>query len=219
MHLSLNEADLARYVARQASHFFPDRDVDIEEIRPAIGETMARVENCFAAINNKYFFDGTQALFNHLHTDQYATFLYYLSNTLWKQGAEPQTTSKIYYLNKALHALDVFYQVDLPPVFFLNHSVGTVLGPARYGSYFVVLQGCTVGGNAQAERPYLGEGVAMLAHSTIAGRCRIEDNCLVAAGAFALDFEAPTGMIIHGQHPNVACRPTSRSVKERYFRS
>ena len=39
---------------------------------------------------------------------------------------------KIYYLNKILHSVDIYHEVELPSTFFLEHPVGTVLGRAKY---------------------------------------------------------------------------------------
>jgi serine O-acetyltransferase len=44
-----------------------------------------------------------------------------------------------------LNGLDLYYQVEMPEVFFLDHAVGRVLGNGKYGNYFAFLQNCTVG--------------------------------------------------------------------------
>ena len=91
-----------------------------------------RIEFCFSKINNKYFFDGTNSVFNHLNGDQYAIFLYYLSNTLFRLNQDTNLCSKLYLLNKALHGLDAFYEVQLPDIFMVIHPISTVLGRGKY---------------------------------------------------------------------------------------
>lgn len=43
---------------------------------------------------------------------------------------------KIYYLNKIMHACDLYYEVCLPNVFKLNYTVGSVVGCSIYGNGF-----------------------------------------------------------------------------------
>jgi serine O-acetyltransferase len=42
--------------------------------------------------------------------------------------ANTTLADRIYYLNKALNGLDLFYEVEMPDVFYLDHPVGTVIG-------------------------------------------------------------------------------------------
>ena len=52
----------------------------------------------------------------------------------FKRLSKEDLASKAYCLNKALHAIDVFYEVELPEIFFLEHPLGTVLGRAKYSN-------------------------------------------------------------------------------------
>ena len=219
MKLSLPRERFAAYVADQLSASFPDYDMGAAGISPALGRTLERVEHCFSKIRDKYFTDGQGAVFNHLHSDQYAMFLYLLSNTVWSMENNEELAARIYGLNKHLHAIDVFYQVELPEVFLFNHCMGTVLGRAKYSDYLMVHHNCTVGANYEGEYPVLEEGVVMHAGSLIAGRCRIRSNCWLAAGAVVLDTELPEGQVIFGQFPNLQFKPATRKVSERYFLS
>lgn len=216
--LSLDAPALAQYVSRQLSNFFPDRDVPPGEISGVLPHVLQRVEHCFSHVNNKYFFDGSQVHFNHLHSDQYATFLYYLANSLWKVEGHRELAGKVYYLNKALHSLEIYYEIELPEVFLLAHPVGTVLGRATYGNYLVLYQGCTVGGNQKLEYPVLGEGVALFGRASVVGRCNVGDDSLISAGSLLIDTDSPPHHVAFGSHPHVQFKPTSKSVKERYFR-
>lgn len=178
---------------------------------------MERVEYCFSRIRDKYFADGEDVVFDHLHSDQYAMFLYLLSNTAWSVEENEELAARIYGLNKHLHAIDVFYQVELPDVFLFNHCMGTVLGRAQYANYLMVHHNCTVGANYDGEYPVLGEGVAMHAGSVIAGRCHIGANSWLAVGAVVIDSELPEGQVIFGQYPDVRCKPARRKVRDTYF--
>lgn len=217
MKLSLSINDVSAYVAKQISVLYPDRTVSKKEMLFFMKETLARTEYCFSKINNKYFNKDGKTVFNHLNTDQYAMFLYFLSNTIWITEKNGELASKVYYLNKTLNSLEVFYEVALPDIFLFSHPIGTVLGRGKYSDYFVCHQGCTVGGNKDLEYPQIGKGVAMYTGSSLIGRCKISDNSLISIGAILIDKEMPPDAVIFGQHPNVSHKHTTKSVIERYF--
>lgn len=218
MRLSLTQEQLGLYVAKQLSNIFPDKEVQSSALQGYIVKTLERTELCFSHINDKYFFDGSQTIFSHLHTDQYAMFLYYLGNTIWRNEGDLSLASKVYYLNKALHAVDIFYEVQLPDIFVLVHPLSTVLGRGRYANYFVAYQRCTVGANSMHEFPVIDEGVVMYGGSMLVGRCHIHRNCRIAAGAIVMDLDVPANQVIFGCHPTVQTKPSKQDVFERNFR-
>ena len=176
MNLSLDRDRLATYVARQLSTFFPDRDVTAHEIAAFHVRAVERMEHCFRHVRRKYFFDGTHACFNHLNTDQYAMYLYFLSNSVHRMEGEPALGAKVFALNKALHGLDVYYQVELPDIFAWQHPVGTVLGRGNYANYLFVYQRCTVGANLALTYPTFEEGVVLYGDTAIIGKSHIGAN-------------------------------------------
>ena len=156
-------------------------------------------------------------LFDHLHSDKYAMFLYFLSNTIWRLGNDEELAARVYYLNKHLHAIDAFYQVKLPDIFLFNHCMGTVLGRANYSNYLMVHHNCTIGANLAGEYPVLEEGVAMYAGSTIAGNCHIHTESWISAGTVVLDMELPGEQVVFGHYPEVKVKKARRKVSEHYF--
>ena len=208
---SMNEGELAEYVARQMSHFFPDREVTGDLLAPGVENALARVEYCFSHIHQKYFVEGNRLRFNHLHTDQYAMFLGYLGNALHRAG-DAALAAKAYALNKALHALDVFYSVELPDIFYLQHPVGTVLGRAKYANYFFAYQRCSVGGNIDLVYPTLGEGVVMYGGSALIGNCTVGENCWLSIGTIVKDQDLPPNSVVFGCSPQLAIKATKRNV-------
>ena len=217
MRLSLSEKALASYVARQISSFFPDGIVEPQSLNHYVERALERTEYCFSRVKAKYFYDGEQVLFSHLNTDQYAMFLYYLSNTIWRLEGDVSLAGKVYCLNKALHALDAFYEVELPDIFKLQHPVGTVLGRGKYSNYFVAYQRCSIGANLSDEYPILGEGLVMYGGSAIIGNCRIHGNCWISVGTIVMDTDIPSNRVVFGKHPNTVYKETSRNVIEKYF--
>lgn len=215
---SLSQRELASYVARQISGLFPDREVSSQEINRYLPRTMQRLEYCFAHINNKYYFDGNKVYFNHLHTDQYASFIYFLSNTIFDQDGNRDLASRVYAVNKWTVALEIFYEVEMPDIFFLQHPVGTVLGRCKYSDYLLVWQRASTGADMELNYPRLGEGVVIFGNASIIGDCDIGNNCWISYGATVMDINMPSGSVAFGQSPNNVIRPTSRSVVDHYFR-
>ena len=93
------------------------------------------------------------------------TFLYTLANELYRNGMSSTLSDKLYYLNKTMNGLDMFYAIELPEVWSAEHPVGSVLGRAQYGEGFFFYQGCTVGGNRGKDGvlsyPSIGRNVRM----------------------------------------------------------
>jgi serine O-acetyltransferase len=195
LHLSADRETLVNYVQKQLAAFFPD--ATCVTVEPYIDETLERVERCFRAINYHYFQRDDGPYFDHLHSDHYAMFLYLLSNTMFHNGAERRDCQKLFNLNKALHAIDVLFDVQLPSIFLFIHSVGTVLGKATYSDYLMVSQHCSVGANRRVY-PVLGKYLAMRSGASIIGSCTIGDNCQIGAGSIIMDRDLGPNEIYSG---------------------
>ena len=217
MQSSLTKTELAHYLKSQLNNFFPDKQVvNAEMLQQYLSSAMDRLEYCIKHIRRKYFFDGNGFLFNHLQSDQYAMLLYLLANTIYKEEGDLITASKVYYLNKSLHGIDVFYEVELPEIFLFRHCSGTILGRAKYSNYFTVGQNCTVGNN-KGVYPEFGEYVAMYNGSMVAGKCNLGTNCHVSAHTFIRNQSVPDNSIVFGKSPDIETKATSRSVRESFF--
>jgi serine O-acetyltransferase len=182
---------LAELASAQVNSMFPDGSpVAAEELLPSAAGALDRLEHCFAHINNKYFFDGQQAVFDHLHGDQYAMWLYFLSNQVHLDGAPPPASKKLFLLNKALHGCDIYYEIELPSIFLLVHPLGTVLGRATYQDYLLVYQRVGIGSNHDIY-PQLGRHLTLRPGSSVLGQARVGNHCSVAAESLVLDRDLP----------------------------
>jgi serine O-acetyltransferase len=217
MHTSLPPAALAEYVARQTEAFFPDGATDRPRLRLGLDGALERLAHCFGHIHQKYYRRDGEPTYDHLHTDQHAALLYLLSHVLHAELGETALAAKAYALNKALHGLDVFYEVELPAVFLFQHPVGTVLGRARYADHLVVYQGVTVGSNLDGDRPQLGDGVVLFGGSRVLGRARLGANTWIAPAAVVMDVELPDDSVVFGMPPATQRRPTRRDVVRDVF--
>ena len=101
MQLSLNRSNLTAYVGRQLENLFPD-GFALDDLPVFVDRALERLEYCFSRVRLKGYFDGGQSRFSHRHSDQYAVFLYYLSNSVFRDKPGHPIAEKAYALNKAL---------------------------------------------------------------------------------------------------------------------
>ena len=216
LNLSLgSHADLLGYLGRQLDNFFPDGRGETE--RPALQAhlepALRRLERCIDAVRM-----WTPGRFDHLHSSQYMIFLYYLAHTIWKSGGERAVCNKLFGLNKALNGIDLFYEIELPEVFFIGHSVGIVLAKARYGNRLVLYQNSTVGKN-HGDAPSLGDGVVMYPNTAIIGRCEIGPGSVLAQGTSVVNRDTPGDcMVFPGEAGGLVFKPPTRRVLDDLFR-
>lgn len=195
---SLSDHNLAAYLAKQVNNQFPDGNViTVEMVESIMPKVMKRLEKCFVHIKNKYFFNGKSAVFSHLHGDQYSMFLYLASNEAYMQGVGGDLPAKIFLLNKTLHGIDAYFEIELPEIFLFVHPLGTVLGRAKYSNYFMVYQGCGVGSNHDIY-PELGEFFTLRPGSFVLGKSKIGKNCSLGARSLVLDRDLPENTLYLG---------------------
>lgn len=218
LEMTLSPAALAQYVALQLSRFFPDRDVSADEISEALPRTLERVEFNFSHSKSGRYFDGKGARFDHLNTDQYCVFLYYLANTIHRSQGDRTTASKLYALNKALNGIDLFFEVEMPDVFGVQHPVGVVVGRAKLSNYLFLYQRCTIGGNLALEYPALEEGVVLFGDTAVVGRTKLGANTWVSVGTRIIDASIPGGNVVVGDPRALVLKPATRQVAEHFFR-
>lgn len=219
IQLSLDRGELLRYVIAQCDNLFPDGKFRADEsLIRCNDDAVMRLEYCFTHIKRKYFFDGRTFFFNHLQSDQYSMFLYFLSNSVFRLAGRHPFADKVYYLNKALHSIDVYYEVTLPEIFLFRHCVGTVLGRAEYRNYFTVGQNCTVGNN-RGVYPIFSEECAMYSGSSVVGGGKVGSNVHITARSFIRNATIPDNSLVIGHSPDLEVKPTRVSVIESFFNS
>lgn len=168
---------------------------------------------CFSRNTNKYFKKGTIDVH---HTGQYAILLCYLARVAFEAG-DRETADRVYALNKALHGFDIFYEVELPNVFFMEHPVGTVLGRAKYSDRLFLGQNVTVGGNKGCY-PTIGENVCLHAGCMVVGDSHLGNNIEVSAQAFIRDEVIPDNCLVFGKSPNLVIKQRSyEEMKSRLY--
>jgi serine O-acetyltransferase len=209
-----SRAQLLAYVTRQLQHFFPDgRDSALALLDMHLDAALQRLAHCIRAVRLWH-----EDEFDPLHSSQYATFLYCLANTLHRHDAGRALCNKLFLLNKALNGIDLFYEIEMPPVFFIGHSVGIVLAKATYGNHLVLYQNCTVGKN-HGEAPTLGDGVVMYPHSAIIGHCSVGAGSVIAQGVGVIGRDTPGRcLVFQGPKGSLEFARPKRDILADFFR-
>lgn len=204
---SLDTPALARLAASQCQSLWPDGDpLNASALQSSADRAMQRLEHCFSHVNNSYFFDGKQVVFDHLHGDQYAMWLYLLGHQLYVDDGPETWCKKLFLLNKSLHGCDIYYAVTLPSVFLLVHPLGTVLGRGLYSDFFIAYQRCGIGSNRDIY-PQLGRHVTLRPGSAILGGCQIGDNVTIAAESLVIDRDLAPNTTYFGNPRDHTTRP------------
>lgn len=216
MRLSLSSSLLHAYVMRLIAHYLPDELSPTNSDRAKFNKALQRTENCFSHIRRKYYVEGADILFDHLNGDHMASLLYFYGNSVWQETGDTDLPTRLFYVNKIMHGLDLFYSVNMPDIFMLVHPVGTVLGHATYGDYLVVYQNCTVGATTTVY-PSFGTGTILYSRSSVIGNCKLGDDVVMAANAMLIDTNVPNSTVVTGQYPAHRLFPNAQTVRSRCF--
>ncbi len=206
---------LTKYLAAQISTIVPDGRIDICEksIAAHIEEALARTQHCIDGV--KMWRPGE---FNYLHSSQYCIFLYYLANTIWKNSGDTGVPTRLFLLNKALNGIDLFYEIEMPKIFFIGHSVGIVLAKATYGEHLVLYQNSTVG-KSGGDAPVIGERVIVHPNCAVIGRSQIADGTILSQGTSVINRETKENMIAYGAaNGSLTFKKPQRHIIEDFFR-
>lgn len=191
MNTTLSQKELSKYVIMQLETFFPDghrfsNDLFCKGVETAL----FRCEECFKHILIPGYCDNNGSVFSHLHMDQYASFLYFLSNTLYMEyGIEAKNIcDKIINLNRLLNGLFLSYKCPMPKIFILAHPVGSVIGNANYSDGLYISQNVTINthtddkGNIDlniGKGFFCGAGAKIIGNKNIGDRVSVGVNTLI----------------------------------------
>src|SRR5690606_27406824 len=145
MRIDIGKRSITDLVARQLDSLFFLEEGDQDLLARVMPDVLLRVERCFAQASNKYYRRDGEVYFSPWHSGQYTIFLYFLANTLFvaDRNAHRALADKLYYLTRALNGLDLYYEVEMPDIFFLDHPLGSVIGRGVFGNFFTFSQQCT----------------------------------------------------------------------------
>ena len=198
--MSIDIKGLYNTIVHQLSAFWKVDDVD-EKMLLAQIEHAAKLTYVGYEKSAKSYYKTIG--FSELNSSVYTVFLSHLAHLVGNSaGGGTVLADKIYYLNKMMNGMEVYWNVNLPKHFIVDHPLGTVLGRAEYGDYLSVYQGVTVGGNVAKNGewvfPKLGNYVTMYAHSSVLGNSIIGDYVIFSANSYVINRTIP--VLFSGSH-------------------
>lgn len=180
---------------------------DVQAIQECLPETLKSVDKCWAGISNKYYHKDGKPLLNCDHSNQYAQLLLIFANTLSKAG-HSSLADKVFAVNKMLNSCDIYHEVSLPDIFYIDHTLGIVVGRANLGNRLFLSQNCTIGSNpGQPNYPTLGEDNYLMSNVTLVGDVKTGDRVIFSTGAYAKDIKIPSDSIVFGRSPDITIKP------------
>jgi serine O-acetyltransferase len=203
--INFSRDELNKLVFKQIHNNFNLYKNDETSLLSAISNSLLRTEKCFTENTNKYYLnDNKELIFSPYHSGQYSIFLYFASREAFL-GGNKLLADKIYYLNKMLNCCDLYYEVVLPDIFFVEHPIGSVMGRASYSNFFLFQQNCTVGGNHDIY-PCFDEFVWLFAGATVIGDANVGNNVFISANTYIKDETIPDNTIVFGKSPNLVLK-------------
>ena len=206
---------LLAYLTSQCAHVVPDgREAAFRASADAhLDEALKRMHVC---INGCAPWRLDEL--NVLQSSQHTIFLYYLANTIWRRSGDTAAATRLFLMNKAFNAIDLFYEVEMPEVFYIGHSVGIVLAKATYGNYLVLYQNSTVGRHKD-QIPVIGDRVVLYPNTAVIGRALVGDDAVVSQGVSIVNKSVPAGQIaFRGTGSDLAFQPRPDDLLKEYFR-
>ncbi len=202
----------ANYVKKQVMNLLPEDNINLDLIDLHMTYSMERTDECISS-----FIGYRDRGFNYLNSWQYATFLYFLANSIFTNSGDDDVPERLFLLNKMISGIDLWYKIEMPNYFSLTHTLGTVFSKAKYGNYSIFYQGCTVGKNND-NYPTLSDGLVMFPGSVIAGNCSIGENTVVGPGVKIIDQNTPANcFVFQGSANELIIKESNEYYAERYF--
>lgn len=209
MITSIPKEQIFTLLVRQLDNNFSLSQSEKEILSNCFSEVFSKVAYCFEHTRNKYYSRIEEGVkypyFNPFHSCQYAIFLYIYARTVFMQSNAPLLADKLYYLNRLMNSVDLYYQIELPAVWGCEHPLGSIMGRAKFGNSFFFYQGCTVGGDHNTY-PIIGEHVCLFANATVLGESHIGNNVWIGAGALVKNTDIPDNSLVFGQSPNLVIK-------------
>ncbi|MBK8008148.1 MAG: transferase [Rhizobiales bacterium] len=183
--------------------------VEFGNVQSSLPDVYARLEGQFARIRNKYFSADGGPVLRVANNAQYTIVLYHLSRAAFVAG-DREKADRIYSLLRIVSGVDLYYEVELPNLWFCDHPLGTVVGRAKFdrGASLVFSQNCNIGNNKQTY-PEIKGNLYMYPNSSLLGEVRVEGNVVLGNGACVIDEGVLKDCMVFGRSPDLAIKPLS----------
>ena len=206
---------LLAYTVAQCASVVPDgREAAFRKVVDAhLDEALERLHVCINGCS-PWRLDE----FNVLQSSQHTIYLYYLAHTIWSRSSDTAAPTRLFLMNKAFNGIDLYYEIAMPAVFYIGHSVGIVLAKATYGNHLVLYQGATVGRHKD-QIPVIGDRVVLYPGSAVVAGSVIGDDVVISQGVRVINRAVPDGMIAFaGGGGDLVFRPRPDDLLAEYFR-
>lgn len=163
----------------------------------------------------KYYSNLDQGIIDFKFLDHYLIFCYRMANYLHIIGNTNDLADAIYYSSRIRTSTDLYFTAKIGSYFMPVHSIGAIIDShAVYGKLLKVYDGVHIGpyniNGISAENwkhPKIGDGVTLLANSSVYGITEIGDNVIVSIGATIINENIPPNCIVMGSSPNLKILP------------
>lgn len=178
---------------------------------------LERLSVCWRGLALPYFFQEGIPYFNHMHSDHSAMFIYLLSRCCAMEN-DWDLAERYFYLNKVLHGIDIYHQVELPSVFLFVHPVGTVIGKAKFNGPVVFYQSVTIGSKTDGQYPSFEGRAIFYASSFCIGPIVCKSDVVFGAGTQILKGFFETACTLTGQGGVCKTHALKPQLISHYFR-
>lgn len=186
------------------------RREESEAVDSFLPVVLEKIERCWLPITSKYYRQDGKAVLDINHSNQYCQLLLILAHEASMQGHK-ELADKIFGLNKMMNACDIYHEIALPACFYIDHTLGVVLGRAKYGERLYLSQNCTIGSNPCDPRyPEFGDDNFLMANVTIIGTVKTGNRVIFATGTYIKDMEIPDNSLVFGRMPDIIVKPLSQ---------
>ena len=193
--------------------------VDFDEIEQHLLASLEISEKRFRLNRSKYFAsdEGRRARFSATHYSSHALLLYQLSRECFLNG-RVDLAEKIYFLNIATTATDLFYEVDLPLRTGCEHPLGSVIGRANFSesSSLYFYQQCTLGSNLNSMGkevyPSVDGALFLYSKSTLVGDVKTSGMVIVSHATYMKDVGPVNDCLVFGEYPDLVIKPLTKQI-------
>lgn len=210
--IKTSDNDIYAILTKQLNNFWTIDDNEKNTIKQNIKSAILKTQESYNSSSREYYHNNG---FSVLNSTVYTIFLYHLSHSIGTCvcGGGTFLADKIYYLNKIMNCIELYWNIELPPHFIVDHPLGTVLGKAKYGDFLSVYQGVTVGGNVKNDKwvwPELGDFITLYSNATVIGESVIGNNVIISANTVLINETIPDNCIVFGKSPNIQIKHYSK---------
>lgn len=172
-----------------------------------------------SCISNRYYSNNGKGILNLLYMDHFLILCHRLANYIYRKGLDTNLSDAIYYSARMRTSTDIFYRAEIGKYFMPVHPLGCVIDShSKYGMGFRLYNGVHIGpydiinkDPSEWKHPKFGDGVILLAGSSVYGNTVIGDNVIVSTKSVIINEEIPSDCIVIGSSPRLVVMPNTQN--------